>query len=78
MFRKLPARSFKYVLPLVISMMMSCIISGVSTFRSLGLPENFISLWMGAWAMSWVVAYPILQLVMPTARRITHLFVEKE
>jgi len=76
-FHKLPAKSLHIVLPLIISVLMSCIVSGVSTARGIGLNEDFFHTWMASWGISWVIAFPILLIVLPTARRIAFLFVEK-
>jgi len=76
-FRKLPAKYASFVLPLVISILMSCLVSGVATFRSIGPEADFISIWMSAWGVSWLVAFPILLVVLPTARKIVFLFVEE-
>lgn len=77
-FRKLPARYFGLALPFVISIIMSCIVSGIATVHALGLdtPDLF-ERWMAAWGFSWVMAFPTLLVVMPAARRIVALFVEK-
>lgn len=76
-FRKLPARAAAFAHPFVISVLMSCIVSGISTYRNLGPDADFPSMWMSAWAISWIVAFPLLLVVLPTARRIVFLFVEK-
>lgn len=78
LFRKLPARSLSYVLPLIISIMMSCVVSGVATLRSIGFREDFFHVWLTAWPVSWIVAYPVLMLVLPLAKRIAFMIVEKE
>jgi Protein of unknown function (DUF2798) len=33
-------------------------------------PGNFLQVWMKAYASSWLVAYPILLLVIPVVRRV--------
>ena len=76
-FRKLPARTITFVLPLVISIFMSCVVSGVATFHNIGFAPNFVSSWMGSWIFSWAIAFPTLLVVMPIARRFVFLFVEK-
>jgi hypothetical protein len=73
--QKLPASYMRFVLPLVISIIMSCIVSGVSTLRSVGLGPEMLHLWPGNWLVSWMIAFPVLLLVMPVARRIAGLFV---
>ena len=68
--RKLPARYNGIVMPFVLSILMTFVVSGVSTVKSLGLPPDFLSLWMSAWVLSWLVAFPTLLLVLPAVRRI--------
>lgn len=76
-YRKLPARFYPYALPFVISIIMSCIVSGIATLKALGPVPDFFNLWMHGWAFSWVIAFPTLLTVMPLARRIVLSFVEK-
>ncbi|MCB1475560.1 MAG: DUF2798 domain-containing protein [Rhodobiaceae bacterium] len=74
--RKLPARYQHIVMPLVLSIFMTLLISGVSTLRSVGLEQNFLMLWPQAWLLSWMVAFPALLLVLPFVRRIVGMLVE--
>ena len=73
---KLPAKYNFVAMPFVLSIMMSFIISGVSTLRALGLAEGFFTKWMGAWGISWLIAFPTVMLVLPLVRKIVALFVE--
>jgi hypothetical protein len=75
--RKLPARYAAIVLPLFLSLFMTCVVSMISTLRSVGLVEHFLRLWLGAWALSWLVAFPLLLVVMPLARTVTGWVVER-
>jgi hypothetical protein len=68
---KLPARFAGVVLPFFLSIIMTCIISMVSTLRSAGLSPGVFQLWLGSWALSWVIAFPTLLLVLPLVRRAT-------
>lgn len=76
-FQKLPARYAAIAQPLVISILMSCLVSGVSTVRTVGIDPDFLHLWMTSWGLSWVVAFPALLLVLPVARRLVFMVVEK-
>lgn len=76
-YRKLPARTVGFVLPFVISIIMSCIVSGVATLHNIGPVPGFFGSWMEAWGFSWAIAFPTLLVVMPLARRLVFLFVEK-
>jgi hypothetical protein len=75
--RKLPARYFNLVLPLILSALMTCVVSLISTWRSVGLIDGFLGLWLGAWALSWLVAFPLLLVVLPLARSATRFWVDE-
>lgn len=75
-FRKLPNRYTSIVLPFLLSIIMTFVVSMVSTLRSLGLEEFSINVWMSAWIISWLIAFPTLLLVLPVVRKITALLVE--
>ena len=73
---KLPARYAAIVMPLVLSVLMTFVVSAISTLRSLGPTPAFIATWPGAWAISWLVAFPTLLAVLPLVRKIVALAVE--
>lgn len=74
---RLPARYHGIVLPLVLSFFMTCIVSLVSTWRSVGFIAGFVELWLGAWGLSWLVAFPLLLVILPLARAATRWLVEE-
>ncbi len=75
---KLPPRAVHVVLPLVITFIMTCVVSFVSTAKNLGFANpEFAHSWIGAWGISWVIAFPVLLFVLPMARRIVFSFVEQ-
>lgn len=74
--RKLPARFAGFVMPLVLSVLMTFVVSAIATARSLGLGPDFAATWPMAWGLSWLVAFPTLLLVLPLVRRIVGLLVE--
>jgi hypothetical protein len=76
MRQKLPARYNAIAVPLLLSLMMTCIVSGIATVNSLGLVDGFFGKWMQAWLYSWLVAFPIMLFVLPVVRRIVAVFVE--
>jgi hypothetical protein len=63
-------------MPLLLSILMTMIVSLVSTCRNLGIPPGFMRIWLGAWGVSWLVAFPTLLVMLPLVRRLTALFVE--
>jgi len=74
--RKLAARYYGIVMPLILSLLMTCVVSFISTWRSVGFVAGFAKLWLGAWALSWLVAFPLLLVVLPLARAATSWWVE--
>lgn len=60
----------------VLSALMSFVVSGISTFRNAGLVDGFLSLWIGAWLPSWFVAFPVVLLITPMARRLVGLLIK--
>ncbi|NOJ38270.1 DUF2798 domain-containing protein [Bradyrhizobium australiense] len=73
---KLPARYAAIIMPLVLSVLMTFVVSAISTLRSLGPTPAFVATWPTAWAISWLVAFPTLLAVLPLVRRIVAFAVE--
>lgn len=73
---KLPARYAGIIMPLVLSILMSCVVSGISTLASIGFAAGMAGQWMSAWALSWLVAFPSLLVVLPLVRRIVAALVQ--
>ena len=74
--RKLPARYAAVVLPLFLSCIMTCLISGISTLRSVGLAPGVLQIWLSSWGISWLFAFPVLLAVLPLVRRLTAAVVD--
>lgn len=74
-FRKLPPRYASVVMPLILSILMTFVVSAISTLKSLGPTPAFLASWPAAWALSWIVAFPTLLVVLPLVRRIVSLVV---
>lgn len=70
-FRKLPPRAAAVVLPLILSILMTCIVSLISTLNGVGPAPGFLGLWLRSWGLSWIVAFPVLLFVLPVVRRAT-------
>lgn len=69
--RKLPARYGALVTPLILSGLMTLIVSGIATLRVLGPTPAFLQSWPSAWGLSWLIAFPVLLLALPLARKLT-------
>jgi hypothetical protein len=72
---KLPARYGSIVMPLILSLLMTFVVSAISTLKSLGATQAFVATWPTAWALSWLVAFPTLLVLLPLVRRIVALVV---
>lgn len=75
--RKLPARHLAIVVPFLLSVKMTFIVSGISTLKGMGLSSGVLPTWMSAWGLSWVVAFPVLLVMLPIVRQLAGLFVEQ-
>ena len=64
------------VMPLFLSILMSCIISFVSTLKAMGFTPDLLVSWLKAWGISWLVAFPTVMIVLPVVRRLAGLVVE--
>lgn len=75
--RKLPYRYNGILMPLFLSIFMTCIVSGISTVMGSGISPDLPLKWMTAWGTSWVVAFPSLFVILPIVRRIVATLVEQ-
>ncbi len=74
--KKLPAWTRHFVTPLLITMFMSAIVSGIATIHATGV-AGLADAWLGSWLWSWAVAYPALQIIMPIVHKmVTYIVVE--
>ena len=73
----MPARYAGIGLPVFLSLIMTCGVSLISTLHGVGLNEHFLYLWLGAWGLSWAVAFPLLLVMLPLARAVTGWVVER-
>ncbi len=73
---KLPARYAGIVMPFLLSLLMTFIVSLISTWNGIGFAPNFVRVWFGSWGMSWAVAFPALLVVLPLVRRATAAIVD--
>ena len=70
----MPAKYHGYVMPLLLTMFMTAIVSGVSTLRAVGV-HGSLHLWLGSWLWSWLFAFPTILVVMPLAKKLTNMIV---
>lgn len=53
----IPACFAPLVFSFLLSILMSCLVSGVAVLNTAGLGDDFSSLWLTAWLKSWMVAF---------------------
>ncbi|MDT9001463.1 DUF2798 domain-containing protein [Paucibacter sp. APW11] len=75
---KLPPHYAGIVMPLLLSLLMTCIVSFIATLRGLGWVPDLLQRWLGAWGISWLVAFPVLLAVLPLVKRLTALLVRQD
>ncbi|MFT6674909.1 MAG: hypothetical protein ACJAVM_001095 [Sulfitobacter sp.] len=71
----IPARFAPVVFGFILSGLMSLMVSGIATYRAFGFNEIFLHSWMGAWSVSWLVAFPAVLVVAPITRRLVAILV---
>ncbi len=67
--QKIPHRFAPIVFGLLLAGMMSFLVSGIATFRAIGLAPDFFARWIAAWIPSYAVAFPAVLVVAPLVRK---------
>lgn len=74
----IPSKCAPALFSLILSGLMSLLVSGVSTYRALGLFGDIVSVWMSAWLTAWLIAFPVVLIVAPLARRAVTALVSRD
>ena len=72
----MPARYAPILFGFILSALMSFLVSGIATFRNAGLVDGFFNIWVSAWLPSWLIAFPVVLVVAPIARRLVGVLVK--
>ena len=72
----IPPRFAPILFGLILSGLMSLLVSGIATWRAVGLPADFMALWLNAWLSAWAVAFPAVLVVAPITRRLVGVLVK--
>ena len=67
----IPSRFQPLLFAAILSGLMSLIVSGIATIRSVGVDPNLLVLWVQNWLFSWAVACPTAYFIAPFARRLS-------
>jgi len=55
------------------SLLMSCIMSLIITLFNLGLVGNLPCVWLRAWALAFVVSFPVIIVVSPAVQKLVNM-----
>jgi hypothetical protein len=72
----MPARYAPILFGFILSALMSFLVSGIATFRNAGFGDDFFFTWINAWLPSWLIAFPVVLVVAPVARRLVGVLVK--
>jgi len=72
----MPARYAPILFGFILSALMSFLVSGIATFRNAGPVDGFLNIWVSAWLPSWLIAFPVVLIVAPVARRLVGVLVK--
>lgn len=74
----LPPRFAPILFGFLLSGLMSLMVSGISTARTIGFPPDFLARWiLGGWLPSWALAFPAVLIVAPLTRRLVAALTRK-
>jgi hypothetical protein len=73
-----PKKYGHFLFGAILSGLMSLLISGISTFRAVGLAPNVVMLWLSSWLAAWCIAFPAVLVVAPFARKTADRLVRKD
>ncbi|OTG75418.1 hypothetical protein B9T26_05375 [Acinetobacter sp. ANC 4169] len=73
---KFHPKHLAWLMPLFLSGIMSGAISCFNMIINKGLVDGFFSLWLHAWSLSWLMAFPLILVVLPLVRKFLMQFVE--
>ena len=74
---KIHPKHLAWLMPLFLSGIMSGAISCFNMIINKGFENGFFSLWLHAWSLSWLMAFPLILVVLPLVRRFLMLFMAK-
>ncbi len=75
--QKLHPRYGRVVVPAILTILMTAIVSGISTFVAVGFNLAALRLWPGAWVASWVFAFPAALVMLPFSQWLASFVVRK-
>lgn len=64
-----------WLMPLILSGLMSASISFFNMLMNKGFVEGFFPLWLKSWSISWLIAFPLIMIFLPLVRNFLMKFV---
>jgi len=75
-FAKIHPKHLAWLMPLILSGIMSGAISCFNMLLNNGFVSGFFSMWLHAWSLSWLMAFPLILIMLPLVRRVLMKFVD--
>ena len=72
---KIHPKHLTWLMPLMLSGIMSGSISCFNLLLNQGLVDGFFGIWLHAWSLSWMMAFPLILIVLPLVRKFLMKFV---
>ena len=72
---KFHPKHLTWLMPLILSGIMSGSISCFNIYLKVGAVEGFLGIWLDAWSLSWMMAFPLILIVLPLVRNTLMKFV---
>ena len=74
----IPPKYDSYVFSFFMSLLMSGIMSLAISIINLGWVENMLSIWLRAWSMAFIIAFPTIIAVTPVVRKLVSMVVARQ
>jgi fructose-specific phosphotransferase system IIC component len=73
---KFHPKHMAWLMPLILSGLMSGSISCFNMLMNKGFVDGFFSLWLKSWGVSWLIAFPLILVFLPLVRNFLMRFVQ--
>jgi Protein of unknown function (DUF2798) len=66
----IPRRFAPLLFGFFLSGLMSLVVSGIATVKTVGWESGFLAVWTSSWLTAWLFAFPVVLIVAPLTRRV--------
>lgn len=74
----LPPKWSTHVFSFFMSLLMSCIMSLAISLLNVGFVDQIIMIWLKAWLLSFVIAFPTIVAVTPVVKKLVNLVIDTD